>query len=98
MLPATMTQMLNLRFDTLSLAIPLTEMVARATPQAPGVPVTKIWNYHAIEFQTDTSLEEYIQLISDVPAVVPEFLTYDPYTSAWRLVANIYHPPLNVQG
>jgi hypothetical protein len=98
MQPATMVQMLQLRFNTLSLTFPLTEMVARATPQAPGIPVTKIWNYHSIEFRSSTTLEEYIQLISDVPAAVPEFLTYDPYTSDWQLVANIYHPPLNVQG
>ena len=83
----------NLRTQPLPLT--LTAQVAQpAAPDAPGLPNRKIWNYHLIELESSAFPTELISLIGDIPAVVPNTLTYTPDTQTWKLTAFIYHPPI----
>jgi hypothetical protein len=82
------------RFDTLSLPLVLTAQTAPVTPNTTGAPNRKIWNYHSIELESSVFPTELITLINDIPAVVPQTLTYTPGTQVWKLTAFIYHPPI----
>jgi hypothetical protein len=82
------------RFDTLALPLTLTAQVAPVTPNESGAPNRKIWNYHSIELESSAFPTELIELIGDIPAVVPQSLTYTPGTQVWKLTAFIYHPPI----
>lgn len=80
---------LMLRFDTLDLPLNMRLVAPRAAPaRQDGQPV---WTHHEITFQESTSLEEYLKLISDIPARVPDELTYDVYSQQWRIVLRLYH-------
>ena len=50
------------------------------------------YNYHELTIQMSVAPEEHVRLLSDVPGLVPERLSYDPSTYDWTLVARIYHP------
>lgn len=82
------------RFDTLSLPLVLTAQTAPVTPNTTGAPNRKIWNYHSIELESSVFPTDLITLIDDIPAVVPQTLTYTPGTQVWKLTAFIYHPPI----
>jgi hypothetical protein len=82
------------RFDTLSLPLVLSAQTAPVTPNETGAPNRKIWNYHSIELESSAFPTELISLIGDIPAVVPQSLTYTPGTQTWKLTAFIYHPPI----
>lgn len=90
--PALMVSRLAHRFDTLSLPITLTAQTAEPSPQSAGAPNRKIWNYHLLELQSSPFLDSQLALLGDVPAVVPESITYDPAQRIWKLKARIYHP------
>jgi hypothetical protein len=99
--PNVMFTRLVHRFDSLALPLVLTAQVAQpAAPDAPtglepsGLPNRKIWNYHSIELESSAFPTELISLIGDIPAVVPNTLTYTPDTQTWKLTAFIYHPPI----
>ncbi|MCA3446238.1 MAG: type 4b pilus protein PilO2 [Rhodobacter sp.] len=93
--PNEMFTRLVYRFDTLALPLTLTAQVAQpAAPDASGLPNRKIWNYHSIELESSAFPTELISLIGDIPAVVPNTLTYTPSTQTWKLTAFIYHPPI----
>jgi len=59
-----------------------------------GLPNRKVWNYHLLELESSVFPTELILLIGDIPAVVPNTLTYTPATQTWKLTAFIYHPPI----
>lgn len=92
--PGVMVTRLAHRFDTLALPIVLTAQTAQAAPNATGAPTRKTWNYHLIELESSTFPTELIALLGDIPAVVPQTLTYTPGTRIWKLTAFIYHPPI----
>lgn len=92
--PSEMFTRLVHRFDTLSLPLALSAQTAPVTPNATGAPNRKIWNYHSIELESSVFPTELITLIGDIPAVVPQTLTYTPNTQTWKLTAFIYHPPI----
>ena len=91
--PKEMFSRLVHRFDTLALPLVLTPQTAPATANTAGAPNRKIWNYHSIELESSIFPTELISLIADIPAVVPQTLTYTPGTQTWKLFAFIYHPP-----
>ena len=39
-------------------------------------------------------LEEYLAVVADLPAIVPEGLSYSPTNHEWVLDIRIYHPPI----
>jgi hypothetical protein len=95
--PEEMFSRLVHRFDTLALPLVLTAQTAPATPATSDTldaPNRKIWNYHSIELESSVFPTELISLIGDIPAVVPQTLTYTPGTQTWKLSAFIYHPPI----
>lgn len=83
------------RFDTLALPLTLTAQVAQPpAADVSGLPNRKVWNYHLLELESSAFPTELILLIGDIPAVVPNTLTYTPATQTWKLTAFIYHPPI----
>jgi hypothetical protein len=93
--PAEMVTRLGLRFDTLSLPLTLTAQPPAPPPPPvnPGQLPPPVWNFHVIEFESSTFVTSQIDLLNDIPAVVPRSITYSPDVGLWKLVANIYHPP-----
>ena len=90
----TIDRLLSLRFDTLSLSPEFNEVLSRAIPEQAQEEGAPIWNYHELEFITPSLLDEYIDLIADIPSVVPISLVYSVVAHEWRLKVRIYHPPL----
>lgn len=82
------------RFDSLSLPLVLTAQIAAPPTDGEQIPNRKIWNYHSIELVSSTFVANQIELLGDIPAVVPQSITYDPAQQTWKLIANIYHPPI----
>jgi len=83
------------RFDTLALPLALTAQVVQPpAADVSGLPNRKVWNYHLLELESSVFPTELILLIGDIPAVVPNTLTYTPATQTWKLTAFIYHPPI----
>ena len=85
---------LRLRFDTLLLDASLRQIESRPAPEAAQEQGAPIWNYHALTFRTSAVMDEYLALIADVPAVVPERLSYNALSHEWTLDIQIYHPPI----
>ncbi|ESQ17359.1 MAG: hypothetical protein N838_23520, partial [Thiohalocapsa sp. PB-PSB1] len=84
------SETLTLRFDTLDLS-PGFRLVAPRPDQAREQEGQPIWSYHELTFRESTPLQEYLKLVSDIPARVPEQLTYDPYNQTWTMVMRLYH-------
>ncbi|MCZ8295551.1 MAG: type 4b pilus protein PilO2 [Rhodobacteraceae bacterium] len=87
---------LRLRFDTLSLDASLNLVQSRSTPTSEAEQGAPIWNYHELMFRTSGRLEEYLSLLSDIPAIVPMRLSYNIQVHEWSLSLRIYHPPIGV--
>lgn len=85
---------LALRFDTLSLDVSLSPVQARSAPTSAAEQGAPIWNYHELTFRTSGSLEEYLSLLADIPAIVPMKLRYNIEVHEWSLGLRIYHPPI----
>lgn len=92
--PKEMFSRLVHRFDSLALPLVLTAQTALPSANTAGAPTRRIWNYHSIELESSIFPSELISLIGDIPAVVPQTLTYTPGTQTWKLSAFIYHPPI----
>lgn len=89
-----MEQRLRLRMDTLWLDATLAPGTARSAPRtAAGGGGAANWTNHRFEVETEVIPLEYARLLSDIPGVVGERLTLEPYQQTWRLSALIYHPP-----
>lgn len=97
LVPDVMVTRLAYRFDSLTLPL---ELVAKQAPPPPAdaaLPEQKVWDFHEIVLESSTFLTNQIQLLGDIPAAVPQSITYDPTLQTWKLVANIYHPFRTVQ-
>lgn len=92
--PRMLDETLRLRFDTLVLDAGLRTVAARPAPESAQQQGAPIWNYHALTFRTSAGLDEYLAVIADMPAIVPERLTYNPMNHEWVLDIRIYHPPI----
>ena len=55
---------------------------------------------HDISLATSVGVREYAQLLSDIPALVPESLTFDQKNGIWKLTAKAFHanPAWNSKG
>jgi hypothetical protein len=84
------SERLRLRFDTLELNLRL-RLVAPSGGRQNDPNAQPVWSYSEIRFTESTFLEEYLKLISDIPARVPERLTYDIYSQRWDMVIRLYH-------
>ena len=88
--PDILETLLRDRFVTLGLEIKLTAHNAR-----PPIAVNNTQpnlGYHVISAATSASPSEYARLLSDLPALSPISLNYQPSTSHWLLNARVYHP------
>jgi hypothetical protein len=92
--PALMVNLLAHRFDTLSLPLSLAGQPPEPLPFDAANPNAVKWGYHLLEMTSSTFLATQIQLLADIPAVVPQSVSYDPSREVWSLRARIYHPPL----
>ena len=89
--PAAMTEsILHERFRDLGVEI---RMTRRQLPgdvngnPAAGVPDS----YHDVRIDVAGGLADHIALLRDVPALVPEAMTFVPATGHWQVTARIYH-------
>lgn len=87
-------QTLRPRFQTLGLPVLLQENARVVTRSEQERMTRPVYNHHVLTIETSVALQEYVDLLSDVPAIVPVQLEYDPSTLAWRLRINIHHPPI----
>jgi type II secretory pathway pseudopilin PulG len=89
-------RLLRLRFANLSVDVDLNQVAARAAPQQAQQQGVPIWNYHSLQFRAATPLDEYIRLISDLPAVVPEEMSYNVVARQWTIRVRVYHPAIGL--
>lgn len=51
-----------------------------------------LFNRHDLQIQGSMGLSDIIEMISDVPALIPETLNYNLASNSWSLVLRIHHP------
>ncbi len=66
-------------------------MTLRALPGPDDQPATVRDSYHDLSLDVASGLHDHLVLLEDVPALVPEALTFTPATDRWLLTARIYH-------
>lgn len=82
------------RFQTLGLQATLRPRIERVSPRQRQEMTKPIYNRHDMSFKTDVAIDEYGILLSDIPALLPESLVYDPISGEWSLTVSAYHPPI----
>jgi hypothetical protein len=87
-------QLLRLRFDTLLVDGSISQTISRSAPRDAREQGAPIWNFHSVTFRTSASIDEYLAILSDVPAVVPERFSYNATAHEWGIGVRIYHPPI----
>lgn len=85
---------LRQRFQALGLEITLRPQIQRLTTTQQRALKDPVYNYHEVTIDTSARLDEYIQLLSDVPLVAAQNLVYDLAQSKWSLTFRIYHPTI----
>ena len=89
---ANMTELpLKERFLELGLELEMTmrgpRMASNVVSDAPGVQ----YSHHDLGLEANAAIAEHIALLADVPALVPEALTYNPASGYWLFTARVYH-------
>ena len=87
-------KLLRLRFDTLLVDGSISQTISRSAPRDAREQGAPIWNFHSVTFRTSASIDEYLAILSDVPAVVPERFSYNATAHEWGIGVRIYHPPI----
>lgn len=93
-----MTARLRERFQSFDIALSMREKrdegsrVRRKKGEA--APLRPIFNHHEVQIQIAASPMDYVALLEDVPALVPDALIYNVATDGWSLLVNVYHPPI----
>lgn len=82
------------RFQTLGLTVNLRPRVRTLTATQMSELRNPVFNRHDVLLDTTFGVKEYGQLLSDIPALVPEGLVYALDKGVWSLTAKIYHPPI----
>ena len=90
--PVAIQKRLRSRFQFLGLELSLNPKIVVPVDGVLSGQVPSAYNYHELTIQMSVAPEEHVRLLSDVPGLVPERLSYDPSTYDWTLVARIYHP------
>lgn len=75
------------RFQTFDLS-----MQSRIVEDRRDPTVNPIFNYHAMNVTGSMDLSEFAAFLSDVPALIPEALSYNIGSSTWSMVLRIHHP------
>ena len=87
--PNKLESLLRDRFLTLGLALKLAPKYVNVHNVGEG----KVeFGYHNIHFATSTSPVEHARLLSDIPALLPISLIYQPSSAQWQLSARAFHP------
>jgi len=76
------------RFQNAGVAI---DMRASSTNRSSA---TKKPQFNSVEIRvsSDVSLQKYVDMLKDIPALVPTTMIYNPTKGSWDLVAKIYEP------
>lgn len=78
------------RFQTLGI-----EMGLRASPDNQEVAVAvPVFNSHELMIGSVAGLGNYVDILSDVPALMPQTMIYNTGTGQWDMVVKIFHPVL----
>lgn len=80
------------RFQNLGLDILMNEERTGSTRRG-GNARQVSYSSHTIQLRTTEAIDEWVQLLADIPALVPEVLIYSLDSGEWNLVAKAYHPP-----
>jgi len=88
---ATTETRLRERFHDLGLSM---KMTLRQLPRPAGhdaQPVAVTESYHDVSLDVASGLDDHLALLGDVPALVPEAMTFMPTTDRWLVTARIHH-------
>lgn len=78
------------RFQTLGIEIGL-----RASPDNQDAAVAApVFNSHELMIGSIAGVGNYVDIMSDVPALKPETMIYNTGTGQWDMVVKIYHPEM----
>ena len=89
--PGKLESLLRDRFLSLGLELKMSPRLGKTQIAADGTARID-FGYHTIRAATSASLLEHARLLSDIPALVPVSLTYQPRSAGWILTARAYHP------
>ena len=78
------------RFLTLGLELKMTAKYAGPMMTRKGQPE---FGHHTLHLLTSASPIEMARLLSDIPALLPISLNYQPDSARWRLIVRAFHPP-----
>ncbi len=89
--PGALESLLRDRFLTLGLELKMTPRFGKTRIAADGT-VKIDFGYHTVIAATSASPAEHARLLSDIPALVPVSLIFQPRSAGWILTARAYHP------
>lgn len=84
-------RILGQRFQTTGVDIKVSKSVRKVSSSERGNMPKPVFNYHDLTLTTSAGLFEYARLFSDIPAIVPRTLVYEPNAGTWNLNFRIYH-------
>ena len=87
--PSGLESHLRDRFLTLGLELKMTAKYAGPMMTRKGQPE---FGHHTLHLLTSASPIELARLLSDIPALLPISLTYQPDSADWRLTVRAFHP------
>lgn len=89
-LPEVVQGRMRDRFQTLGIEIGL-----RASPDNQDVAVAvPVFNSHELMIGSVAGLGNYVDIMSDVPALMPQTMIYNTGSGQWDMVVKIFHPVL----
>lgn len=87
--PDKLESLLRDRFLTLGLEVKLIPKYVNVLNVGKG---EMEFGYHTIHFATSVSPVDHARLLSDIPALLPISLIYQPSSAQWQLSARTFHP------
>ena len=82
------------RYMNLGLEITMNEIRGASTARGNKAERSVSYTSHTLQIRTKEAIDEWAELLADVPALVPEVLIYNVQSGEWNLVAKAYHPPV----
>lgn len=89
---ARVSEVLKHRIQTLELSnVRVSPVVKNIGPSQRAALNDPVFNHHEMGITTSVNPAYYAALFDDIPAIVPESLSYRPRQKAWDLRLNVYH-------
>lgn len=91
---AEIERILRQRYMNLGLDITMNEIRNATTGRGKAQARAVSYGNHTIQLRTVEAIDEWAELLADVPALVPDVLVYNIESGEWNLVVKAYHPPV----